>query len=242
MKTILVAVDFSDASTRALALGGELARALGATLRVLHAETLDAPPYFTQAQIDVIEGEAQANRTRAIDYLRTFARGHVTGPFETVIENRAPTDAILHASAGADLVVMGTHGRRGPSRWWLGSVAERVLRETGVPLLVVHASGPPLPAASTFRAAMVLQPLTDGASLRTRRQAEAIARAFHGSMFTIGADDPSRAREATGATWVAVPTPSPRSAQWLARVGEPLVKSCAMPVLFVPEAEEGLTP
>jgi nucleotide-binding universal stress UspA family protein len=238
MKTILAAVDFGEASTRGLALAGELAQALGANLRVLHAETLDAPPYFTPAQLDVIEGEAHANRARAVDYLRSFATQHVTGPFETVIETRTATEAILHASAAADLVVMGTHGRRGPSRWWLGSVAERVLRETRVPLLVVHATGTALPAASAFRAGMVLQPPLAGRWPHTHATAAAIAHAFGGTTYTLGTDDPRQARAATGATWMAVPAPFPRSSQWLSQVGEPLVRGCVMPVLFVPEVGE----
>lgn len=241
MKTILVALDFGEPSTRALVLAGELAQAFGATLRVLHAETLDAPPYFTPAQIGVIEGEADANRARASDYVRQFVQAHVAGPFEAVIEGRAATDAILRASAGADLVVMGTHGRRGPSRWWLGSVAERVLRETRVPLLVVHASSEPLPAAATFQSGMLMErPREPGAPL-TRRLADTIARALGGVTFMVKTDDPAAARQATGATWVAVPVPAPMTARWLAHVGEPLVKSCAMPVLFVPEIGEDLT-
>lgn len=239
IRTILVAVDFGDASTRALALAGSLAQAFGATLRVLHAELLDAPPYFTQAQLDAIEGEEQANRTRALNYLRSFARAHVSGPFETVVENRAATEAILHASTGTDLVVMGTHGRRGPSRWWLGSVAERVLRETRVPLLVVHATAASRPAELAFREAMFMQPSHEGSWPRTRALADAIALAFGGGVFTLATNDARQAREATGATWLAVPAPTPRTSPWLAHVGEPLVTSCAMPVLFVPEAEEG---
>ena len=221
MTTILVAVDFSEASTRGLVLAGELAQALGATLRVLHAETLDAPPYFISAQLDVIEGEAQANRARAIDYLRSFATAHVSGPFETVVEARAATDAILHASAGTDLIVMGTHGRRGPSRWWLGSVAERVVRETTVPVLVVHAVGPIRAAADAFRSGMVVQPPLGGSWPHTQAIAQAIARRLGGTTFTFGTNDPRQARTATGATWVAVPTPMPRTAQWLSHVGEP---------------------
>lgn len=241
IKVILVPVDFGEASMRALALAGSLAQALGATLRVLHAELLDAPPYFTQAQLDLLEGEAHANRARAAEYLRTVVSAYVTGPFETVIENRSATEAILHASASVDLIVMGTHGRRGPSRWWLGSVAERVLRETRVPLLVVHATRTPLPAASAFGTGMLLQSSSDEPRPRTQALADAIATAFRGRLVSIGADAARAARVATGATWAAVPTPTPRAPQWLSHVGEPLVTSCAMPVLFVPEAEEGLS-
>jgi nucleotide-binding universal stress UspA family protein len=53
--------------------------------------------------------------------LRQRAGGHV----EIVQQVRAP------GAAGVDLVVMGTHGRRGPSLWWLGSVAKRVLLDIG---------------------------------------------------------------------------------------------------------------
>jgi nucleotide-binding universal stress UspA family protein len=240
-RIVLAAVDFGEASNRALALAGSIAQATGATLRVLHAEQLEAPPYFTPAQLAAIEGEAQANRDRASDYLRSVARAHVTSPFETIVESRAAADAILHASAGADLIVMGTHGRRGPSRWWLGSVAERVIRDTTVPVLVVHALGPVPTARAAFRSGMVLQPPLEGWRPRTHALASAMARAFGGTTFALGSDDPRQARAASGATWVAVPAPVPRTAQWLSEVAEPFVQGCAMPVLFVPETVEGST-
>jgi hypothetical protein len=85
---------------------------------------------------------------------------------------------------------------------------------------------------------MLMLPPRDGSYVRARLIADAMARAFRGSLFTLGADDPRQARAASGATWVAVPMPTPRTADWLARVGQPLVTSCALPVLFVPEAEE----
>jgi nucleotide-binding universal stress UspA family protein len=49
-----------------------------------------------------------------------------------------PADAIRRAAAGADLIVMGTHGRSGFNRLMLGSVTERVLRESEVPVLAVR--------------------------------------------------------------------------------------------------------
>jgi nucleotide-binding universal stress UspA family protein len=238
LRTILVAVDFGEASTRALAAATTLAVATGATLRVLHAETLDAPPYFTRAQIDSLEAEAQATRTRAIEFLRAFVQPHVSVPVEVEIDARVPTDAILRASVGTDLVVMGTHGRRGPSRWWLGSVAERVLRETTVPLLVVHAGS--AVAKSAFREGMLLLPAMDAQVTRTRALATALAKACGGSVFALTSADPRAARAESGATWVAVPAPTPRSGRWLAQVGEPLVSGCLMPVLFVPEEKETL--
>jgi nucleotide-binding universal stress UspA family protein len=238
VKTILVAVDFGEASARALTLGGALAKAFGASLRVLHAEALDAPPYFTQAQMEALEGEAQANRARAREYLREYARRHTDTPFEAVVDNRFATDAILHASADADLVVMGTHGRRGPSRWWLGSVAERVLRECRVPLLVVHATGPALAPASAFASGLVVAG-QGVVAYNTRQLAERVAHGLGGHVIEGTVTDPADARRRTGATWAAVPVPTPRTSHWLSQVGEPLVTGCAMPVLFVPEAQGG---
>lgn len=238
-ETILVAVDFGEASARALQLASALSGRTGARLTVLHAEALDAPPYFTQAQMEALEREARATRARAVEFLRAFARRHVEGPFEAVIETRSPTDAILHASAGASLVVMGTHGRRGPSRWWLGSVAERVLRETPVPLLVAHAEDAGRAAADAFREGMLVLPPGDVEAPRTRSMADAVAGAFGGHVFPVSTDDPRVARRGTGATWAAVPAPTPRTSRWLSQVGEPLVTSCTLPVLFVPEADGG---
>lgn len=242
LRSILVAVDFGDASTRALTLAGALAGAVGATLHVLHAEALDAPPYFTDAQIEALEGQAGETRARALDYLRAFAEARIAVPFEALVENRTASDAILHAAAasGADLIVMGTHGRRGPSHWWLGSVAERVLRSTPVPLLIVHATGTDVPAEEAFRSGLVLHP-PDGSATRTHGLAQTVSAAFDGTTFAADGDDERGARVATGATWVAVPTPTPRTWRWLSRVGEPLVSGCSVPVLFVPEAGEGLT-
>ncbi len=56
-KTIVAAVDFGDASARAIGLAGVVAAAGAATLRVMHAERFEVPPYFTPAQIDRLEDE-----------------------------------------------------------------------------------------------------------------------------------------------------------------------------------------
>ncbi len=57
------------------------------------------------------------------------------------VEQGDPAAAIITTSGGADLVVMGTHGRSGPTRWALGSVADRVLRGGVAGLLLVRTSG-----------------------------------------------------------------------------------------------------
>jgi len=233
---ILVAVDFGEASASAIAVGGVLAAHTGAQLSLLHAELLDVPPYFTAAQLKAIEGEERANLRRAGEYLAQFGRRHTARPFDTVIESRAAAEAILHASTHADLVVMGTHGRRGPSRWWLGSVADRVLQEIAVPLLVVHGNADG--ASHVFARGLVLLGAGVG-SATTRRLAGAIAVSASGSVIEIVGEDAPTAKARVDATWAAVPVPVPRTAAWRSQIGAPLLQSCAMPVLFVPEADGG---
>mgnify|MGYP001411257861 CR=1 FL=1 len=137
VRRVLVAVDLGAASGRAVAIAGTIARRAGAGLLVLHAETFDAPAYFTRSQIDQLVEERDALHERAQRAVDAFAREHTDTPFDVVIDGRAPADAVLAQASSADLVVMGTHGRRGPQRWWLGSVAERVRAATSTPLLVV---------------------------------------------------------------------------------------------------------
>lgn len=237
-KNILVAVDFGDASARAVAIGGELAARTGAALRLMHAESLDVPPYFTPAQLQTLEGEERANLKRAGDYLLKFGKRHTAQAFQIVVESRTAVDAILHAAKDADLIVMGTHGRRGPSRWWLGSVAERVLRETVVPLLVLHAGDASATPQQVFARGLVL--VEQGvAAERTRRLAGAIAAAVAGTVTEVTGDEAPVARAGINATWAAIPVPVPRTAAWRSQVGEPLLQTCAIPVLFVPEADGG---
>src|SRR4029079_15796632 len=82
-----------------------------------------------------------ARSTRIVDDLRGFVRRvvHGSGVDVEVEEARDVADAILRRAVtlGADLIVMGTHGRTGINRWFVGSVAERVLRRAASPVMVV---------------------------------------------------------------------------------------------------------
>lgn len=87
--------------------------------------------------------ERRTAQAAATDHLTQFAVAASSSPLEAMVVDESPVDAILDASAAADLIVVGTHGRRGPGRWWLGSVAERVVRAATVPVIVTRAAGPP---------------------------------------------------------------------------------------------------
>ncbi|MDE3155689.1 MAG: universal stress protein [Acidobacteriota bacterium] len=234
-RRIVTAVDFGEASAQAVGVAAALASASGAALTLLHAETLEAPPYFTAEQIDAIEHQRQAARAEAQRYLTRFGRRHTAVPFEAAIADGPPADAILRAAAGADLVVMGTHGRRGPGRWWLGSVAERVLRHTGVPLLVTR-EGTVDTARGVF-ARVLLSVSPDSASVR--QPAEAYARAlaaqFGGTLaVALSAEDVHDAARRGDATLIVVALAAGERRHGLDAT-ERLLRSCSHPTLFLLE-------
>jgi nucleotide-binding universal stress UspA family protein len=138
-KTILVATDFSDTSEAAVAYAVELARKLDAKLYVFNAIAI--PAYgvpelgvaVTATMIDTIVRDNQAG-------LDALARTYAPTRLEPLLRTGDPRDLIVQTAVevGADLIVMGTHGRRGVSRALLGSVAEGVLRHAPCPVLTIR--------------------------------------------------------------------------------------------------------
>lgn len=117
---ILVATDFSEGADAALAVAAHYARALHARVHVLHISGA--------AGSDVTRPLADIAAVVGHDVPLTFA-GRRGDPAEEIV---------LYAAAHAiDLIVVGTHGRTGVSRVLLGSVAERVIRGSRRPVLVV---------------------------------------------------------------------------------------------------------
>lgn len=142
---ILVATDFSEASRRAFESAGELAAALGADLTVLHACEVPVPPDAGLAVppgVDLLSA-AEAEARRRLDELvaSATARGW---PCRAILRVGVPWQEILSVAAEAlfDLVVMGTHGRRGIAHALMGSVAEKVVRASPVPVLTVRPAPP----------------------------------------------------------------------------------------------------
>lgn len=139
MKTfsrILVPTDFSKPSERALEQAIVMARTFGARLMLLHVWSL---PYTVYSEgltwpVDQMERAAQ----KALDeahakakklYPQTDAILRQGGEWQEIIEAVTEHDI--------DLVVMGTHGRRGLPHLFMGSVAERVVRMSPVPVMTV---------------------------------------------------------------------------------------------------------
>ena len=230
-ESILVPVDFGPPSAGAVHAGGLLAAHYGATLQLLHAEPTDAPAYFTHDQVQALVQQRRQLRDQAESYLARFGHQHTSHPFSTSLSDHPPAEAILQQAASADLIVMGTHGRRGATRWWLGSVTERVLRETDTPLLVVRANRAD---ERLFTRPLVLTSReSDGAA--TLHYARAIAEPFGGGVIDGRYDPITSAPNRPDATLLIVARPRPMAHDWLARIGEPLVRGCTLPILFVPD-------
>lgn len=227
-RRIVVAVDFGDASASAVKLAGQLARTFGAQLHAVHAETIEAPAYFLAEQVRSIEQQRRAARATATTYLRQFIGGLTDEPVEAHIFDGPAAEAILVASHESDLVVMGTHGRRGPSRWWAGSVAERVARAADLPVLVVRASLPAHPFARI--AVMVGSGTADHAA---QRYADGLATTFHG-------EAPRQLASAAlgpgieDATLVVVPQLAAAAVMGVSGAVESLLRTSPRPTLFVP--------
>lgn len=227
---ILVAVDFGDASSRALRVAGDLARAFDAHITAVHAETFEAPPYFTREQLRVIEQQRRAARRDAAHYLSRTASQLAGIEVEPIIADSPPAEAILEAARDQDLIVMGTHGRRGPARWWAGSVAERVVREARVPVLVVRAGANG--AAQLFKSIAIIarRGTFDGPA---RRYARGLATQFKGE---CSQESSMSLREAAiePATLVVIAQPGADASAITQAAADRALRSCRKPVLLVP--------
>jgi nucleotide-binding universal stress UspA family protein len=136
---VLVGVDFDDASASALKMAGALASVWDADITVFHAAAVEVPTYFTGAQIVALQAERERSRAAIAGRLHALADQHVPRTVRVVVGEGPPQDTILRMALSFDLIVAGTHRRHGPRRWWLGSVAEAVVRHSPRPVLVVPA-------------------------------------------------------------------------------------------------------
>ena len=145
-ETILVPVDFSEISAHSLRTASLLAARCGhARMVAMYANWFEAPPYFTAGRLAELQTEFRESLQVAERSLGAFVRstlGDHADSVEVRVIEALPADGIrrLATQTKAQLIVMGTHGRSGLNRWMLGSVAERMLRESPVPVLTVRSA------------------------------------------------------------------------------------------------------
>ena len=142
-KHILVPVDGSSTSMLAVARAAALARRFGSAVTALYV----VDPYpFTGIGADFAYGQAQylsaatAEANTALEAVKKAMQDAGVNADTVVGEGHAVHEGILRAleSTGADLIVMGSHGRRGLEKLVLGSVTQRVLGVVHIPVLVVR--------------------------------------------------------------------------------------------------------
>ena len=135
---ILVPIDFSPCSEHALDYACALAGKLGARVHVVNAVGTTLPE-LAVALTDQMISSIRQNNAAALTQLVEPRRARASFGEITVVDDDA-RDAIIKVArtVHADLIVIGTHGRRGLSRVLLGSVAEDVLRRAPCPVLAVR--------------------------------------------------------------------------------------------------------
>ena len=144
-KKLLVADDGSEPCAAALNEAIKLARSVGAELHIVfvvfYPKTFGHPIVNLAAVEDELRAEGQAVPDHAAAQAREAGVAASTAMVEAAREPIAVTLLAAAANAHADLIVMGTHGRRGIGRAVLGSVAESLLRAATLPVLLVRGHG-----------------------------------------------------------------------------------------------------
>jgi nucleotide-binding universal stress UspA family protein len=143
-KKILCPVDFEDNSVQAVAEASALALNGNAVLCLLHVVQINPLAEQGAAEGFAAGSLYEAQEDAARDRVSRLAANIPAGvKYEVVVEIGEPGDNILGAAKkhGADLVVMATHGRSGLRQLVLGSIAQRIVRECGVPVLTVRPPG-----------------------------------------------------------------------------------------------------
>ena len=158
VRKILVAVEVSKSDARAaVELAMTLARATSAAVTLLHAF---APPSPMSGIVpgagrgSDLESE-QRSFNASLEVIAGSMRAQGIARVSTIAEPGHPTEVILECARreASDLIVLGTHGRKGVSRLLMGSIAESVLRDAPCPVVIVHVPSPShRPAVPNLRA------------------------------------------------------------------------------------------
>ena len=206
-RSILVPLDGSALAESALGVAGTLAERWRSELRLVHARR---PTVADELATYGITGDAA--RSTAEHYMAGMAdrlrAAHRVAVMAEMVDGSAAEAIAGHAaSVGSDLIVMASHGRTGMSRFWLGSVADAVMRAATVPVLVVRGRVVATARASDAPFSRVLVPL-DGSAFGEQALSHAIAFA------KLGADEVHLLR-------VEEPAESLRTSVWALAPQEP---------------------
>ena len=154
MKKILIALDYNPSAQKIAETGHNLAKAMKARTILLHV--ISDPAYYSSlnyspimgfggfSSVDTVQTDtAEELKKVAQDYLDKSKQHLRDEKIQTVVKNGAIGETILKTATDlkVDIIVMGTHSRRGLEKILVGSVAENVLHHSSIPLLIIPTKG-----------------------------------------------------------------------------------------------------
>jgi nucleotide-binding universal stress UspA family protein len=153
MKKILIALDYNPTAQHILEAGYELARSMGAEVILMHVvadytyySSLDYSPIlgFDQfSNLGAMQLDSVTQLENAANEYLEHMKSQLGDPStKTLIKDGDAGEAIVEASdnLGVNVVVLGSHSRRGLDKILMGSVAEKVLRKSKIPLYIIPVS------------------------------------------------------------------------------------------------------
>ena len=150
MKKILIALDYDPSAQKIAETGYAFAKSMGAQVILLHVtsdyvyySSLDYSPILGYDSFSNL-GALQTNTVEELhkaaeDYLETTKQHLGDTTIQTTVKDGDFGEVILETATelNVDIIVMGTHGRRGLDKILMGSVAEKVLRQSSIPLFII---------------------------------------------------------------------------------------------------------
>jgi nucleotide-binding universal stress UspA family protein len=164
VKSILVPTDFSEPSDAALSYATDMARTFGAQLYLLHVPGKTGE----NLELNFPVGRFETAARQRLDTLLSQSDIERLRP-EYALQIGAPAEEIVRYAEARDidLIIMGTHGRRGVAHLLLGSVAEQVVRTAPCPVLLVRQrKTAAVKAEATIPVAGTAAPLRTGGPVR----------------------------------------------------------------------------
>ncbi len=149
IETILVPVDFSEYTSQVADYAVSLAKAFGSTVKLLHVIKIPSLPESINwiaavpntTEMNLPEELIKISQTNLGDLADRYTDQGVS--LESLVVEGVPFVEIVRAVGehGADMIVMGSHGRTGVSHILMGSVAEKVVRKASCPVLCIKPEG-----------------------------------------------------------------------------------------------------
>jgi len=150
MKKILIAIDYNPTAQNIAEAGYSLAKSMNAEVTLLHVvadytyySSLDYSPilgFDSFSNLGVLQTNTVVElQNAAQDYLGKMKKFLKDDTIKTIVKDGDTGDAIISTAeeSGTDIIVMGTHSRRGLEKILMGSVAEKVLRRSAIPLFII---------------------------------------------------------------------------------------------------------